>query len=55
LFDFSPGNLFNVDSVAKRSLIISGVAVAIGLFTNVQFIFTHSGADVCKFQVSPRL
>jgi hypothetical protein len=52
VFGFSPGNLFNVDSFAKRSLIISSVAAAIGLFVDVWFIFAYSGADVRKFQVS---
>ncbi|KAI0246613.1 hypothetical protein BJV78DRAFT_123550 [Lactifluus subvellereus] len=50
VFGFSPGNLFNVDSVAKRSLIISSVAAAIGLFINAWLIFAYSGADVRKFQ-----
>ncbi|KAH9973354.1 hypothetical protein BGW80DRAFT_1310301 [Lactifluus volemus] len=50
VFGFSPGNLFNVDSVAKRSLIISSLAAAIGLFIDVWFIFAYSGADVRKFQ-----
>jgi hypothetical protein len=54
VFGFSPGSLFNVDSVAKRSLIISSIAAAIGLFVDVWFIFAYSGADVRKFQVSPR-
>ncbi|KAH9988208.1 hypothetical protein BJV77DRAFT_1022843 [Russula vinacea] len=49
VFGFSPGNLFNVDSFAKRSLIISSVAAAIGLFVDVWFIFAYSGADVRKF------
>ena len=53
VFGFSPGNLFTVDSFAKRSLIISSVAAAIGLFVDVWFIFAYSGADVRKFQVSP--
>ncbi|KAI0244892.1 hypothetical protein BJV78DRAFT_1365850 [Lactifluus subvellereus] len=50
VFGFSPGNLFNVDSVAKRSLIISSVAAAIGLFIDVWLIFAYSGMDVHKFQ-----
>ncbi|KAI0253320.1 hypothetical protein BJV78DRAFT_1351907 [Lactifluus subvellereus] len=50
VFGFSSGNLFNVDSIAKRSLIISSVAAAIGLFIDVWFIFAYSGADVRKFQ-----
>jgi len=54
VFGFSPGNLFNVDSIAKRSLIISSVAAAIGLFIDVWFILAYSGADVRKFQVSHR-
>jgi hypothetical protein len=53
VFGFSPGNLVNIDSFAKRSLIISSVAAAIGLFVDVWFIFAYSGADVRKFQVSP--
>jgi len=53
VFGFSPGNLFNVESVAKRSLIISSVAAAIGLFVDIWFIFAYSGADVRKFQASP--
>ena len=52
VFGFSPGNLFNVDSVAKRSLIISSVAAATGLFVDVWFVFVYSGADAGKFQVS---
>ena len=52
VFGFSPGNLFNVDSIAKRALIISSVAAAIGLFVVIWFIFAYSGADVRKFQVS---
>jgi len=49
VFGFSSGNLFSVDSFAKRSLIISTVAAAIGLFVDVWFIFAYSGADVRKF------
>ncbi|KAH9988210.1 hypothetical protein BJV77DRAFT_1022858, partial [Russula vinacea] len=49
VFGFSPDHLFNVDSFAKRSLIISSVAAAIGLFVDVWFIFAYSGADVRKF------
>ena len=49
---YSSGNLFGVDSFAKRSLIISTVAAAIGLFVDVWFIFAYSGADVRKFHVS---
>jgi hypothetical protein len=52
VFGFSPGNLFAVDSFAKRSLIISSIAAAIGLFIDAWFIFAYSGADVRKFQVS---
>ncbi|KAI0246614.1 hypothetical protein BJV78DRAFT_1157748 [Lactifluus subvellereus] len=40
----------HVDSVAKRFLIISCVAAAIGLFINAWFIFAYSGADVRKLQ-----
>jgi hypothetical protein len=50
VFGFSPGNLFIVDSIAKRALIISSVAAAIGLFVDIWFIFAYSGADVRKFQ-----
>ncbi|KAH9958944.1 hypothetical protein BC827DRAFT_532162 [Russula dissimulans] len=50
VFGFSPGNLFAVDSFAKRSLIISSIAAAIGLFIDAWFIFAYSGADVRKFQ-----
>lgn len=53
VFGFSPGTLFNVDSVAKRSLIISSIAAAIGLFIDIWFIFAYSGADFRKFQVGP--
>jgi hypothetical protein len=53
VFGFSPGNIINVDNVAKRSLIISSVAAAIGLFIDVWFIFAYSGADIRKFQVTP--
>ena len=53
MFGFTPGTLLNVDNFAKRSLIISSVAAAIGLFVDVWFIFAYSGADVRKFQVSP--
>lgn len=49
VFGFSFGTLFSVDSFAKRSLIISTVAAAIGLFVDVWFIFAYSGADVRKF------
>lgn len=52
MFGFSSDALFSVDSLAKRSLIISSVAAAIGLFIDVWFIFAFSGADVRKFQVS---
>ena len=52
MFGISPGNLFDVDSFAKRSLIISSVAAAIGLSVDVWFIFAYSGADVRKFHVS---
>ncbi|KAI0249842.1 hypothetical protein BJV78DRAFT_1354000 [Lactifluus subvellereus] len=55
MFGFSPGNLFNVDSIAKRSLIISSVAAAIGLFIDVWLIFAYSGTDVRKFQNSQSL
>ncbi|KAH9056885.1 hypothetical protein EDB87DRAFT_1634096 [Lactarius vividus] len=50
VFGFSSGNLFNVDSVAKRALIISSIAAAIGLLVDVWFILAYSGADVRKFQ-----
>ncbi|KAI9432110.1 hypothetical protein H4582DRAFT_2084046 [Lactarius indigo] len=50
VFGFSSGNLFSVDSVAKRALIISTIAAAIGLFVDVWFILAYSGADVRKFQ-----
>ncbi|KAF8262783.1 hypothetical protein EI94DRAFT_1742765 [Lactarius quietus] len=50
VFGFSSGDLFQVDSFAKRALIISSVAAAIGLFVDVWFIFAYSGADVRKFQ-----
>jgi len=50
VFGFSPGNLFAIDSFAKRSLIISSIAAAIGLFIDAWFIFAYSGADVRKFQ-----
>jgi len=52
VFGYSYGTLFSVDSLAKRSLIISTVAAAIGLFVDVWFIFAYSGADVRKFNVS---
>ncbi|KAI9432108.1 hypothetical protein H4582DRAFT_1128632 [Lactarius indigo] len=50
VFGFSSGNLFSVDSVAERALIISSIAAAIGLFVDVWFILAYSGADVRKFQ-----
>ncbi|KAH9013664.1 hypothetical protein EDB84DRAFT_1568564 [Lactarius hengduanensis] len=50
VFGFSSGNLFDVDSIAKRALIISSIAAAIGLFVDVWFILAYSGADVRKFQ-----
>jgi hypothetical protein len=40
-----------VDNFAKRALIISSVASAIGLFVDIWFIFAYSGADARKFQV----
>jgi len=52
VFGFSPDNLFAVDSFAKRTLIISSVAAAMGLFVDAWFILAYSGADVRKFQVS---
>jgi hypothetical protein len=51
VFGFSSGDLFLVDNFAKRALIISSVAAAIGLFVDVWFIFAYSGADARKFQV----
>jgi len=50
VFGFSTGTLIAVDSFAKRSLIISSVAAAMGLFIDAWFIFAYSGADVRKFQ-----
>ncbi|KAH9013663.1 hypothetical protein EDB84DRAFT_1444178 [Lactarius hengduanensis] len=50
VFGFSSGNLFGVDSVAKRALSISSVASALGLFVDVWLIFVYSGADGRKFQ-----
>ncbi|KAH8992942.1 hypothetical protein EDB92DRAFT_2113960 [Lactarius akahatsu] len=50
VFGFSSGNLFDVDSVAKRALRISSVASALGLFVDVWLIFVYSGADGRKFQ-----
>ncbi|KAH9046995.1 hypothetical protein EDB83DRAFT_2404287 [Lactarius deliciosus] len=50
VFGFSSGNLFDVDSVAKRALIISSVASALGLFVDVWLIFIYSGGDGRKFQ-----
>jgi hypothetical protein len=52
VFGFSSGNLFSLDSFAKRSLIISTVAAVIGLFIDVWFISAYSDADVRRFQVS---
>jgi hypothetical protein len=54
VFGFSPGNLFDVDSIAKCLLVISSVAAAIGLVIGMGFIFFYSGADTRKFQVSSR-
>ena len=51
VFGFSSGDLFAIDNFAKRALIISSIAAAIGLFVDVWFIFAYSGADVRKFQV----
>ncbi|KAH9056887.1 hypothetical protein EDB87DRAFT_1155664 [Lactarius vividus] len=50
VFGFSSSSLFNVDSIAKRALIISAVASALGLFVDVCFVFVYSGADVRNFQ-----
>ncbi|KAH9047005.1 hypothetical protein EDB83DRAFT_2227377, partial [Lactarius deliciosus] len=50
VFAFSSGNLFDVDSVAKRALIISSIVAAIGLFVDVWFILSYSGAEVRKLQ-----
>ncbi|KAI9432111.1 hypothetical protein H4582DRAFT_2084047 [Lactarius indigo] len=50
VFGFSSGNLSNVNSVAKRALVISSVTSALGLFVDVWFIFAYSSADVRKFQ-----
>ncbi|KAH9159761.1 hypothetical protein EDB89DRAFT_2107284 [Lactarius sanguifluus] len=50
VFGFSSGNLFDVDGVAKRALIISSVASALGLFVDVWFILAYSSADVHNFQ-----
>jgi len=50
VFGFSSGNMFGLDSFAKRSLIISTVGAAIGLFVDVLFIFAYSSADVRKFR-----
>ncbi|KAH8997164.1 hypothetical protein EDB86DRAFT_930990 [Lactarius hatsudake] len=50
VFGFSSGNLFDVDSVAKRALVISSVVSALGLFVDVWLIFVYSGADGLKFQ-----
>ncbi|KAH8999614.1 hypothetical protein EDB86DRAFT_3101577 [Lactarius hatsudake] len=47
VFGFSHVGLFDVDN--KCVLIISSVASAIGLFADVWFIPTYSGADVLKF------
>jgi len=51
VFGFSPGNLFNVDNLANRALVISSIAAAIGLFVDIWFISAYSGADVRTFQV----
>ena len=51
VFGFSSSDLFAIDNFAKRALIISSIAAAIGLFVDVWFIFAYSGADVRKFQV----
>ncbi|KAH9046997.1 hypothetical protein EDB83DRAFT_2677131 [Lactarius deliciosus] len=50
VFGFSSGNLFDVDGVARRALIISSVASALGLFVDVWFILAYSSADVHNFQ-----
>ncbi|KAH8992946.1 hypothetical protein EDB92DRAFT_516835 [Lactarius akahatsu] len=50
VFGFSFGNLFDVDGVAKRALIISSVASALGLFVDVWFILAYSSADMHDFQ-----
>ncbi|KAH8999613.1 hypothetical protein EDB86DRAFT_3075679 [Lactarius hatsudake] len=49
VFGFSHVGLFDVDD--KCMLIISSVASAIGLFVDVWFIPTYSGADVRKFHL----
>ncbi|KAH8999609.1 hypothetical protein EDB86DRAFT_3075674 [Lactarius hatsudake] len=51
VFGFSHVGLFDVDD--KYMLIISSVASAIGLFVDVWFIPTYSGADVRKFHSLP--
>ncbi|KAH9178831.1 hypothetical protein EDB89DRAFT_1843075, partial [Lactarius sanguifluus] len=53
VFGFSPDNLSDVDSVAKRALITSSAAAAIRLFVDVWFMLAYSGADVHKFRVCP--
>ena len=51
VFGFSPGNLFNLDDLAKRALIISSIAAAIGLFVDVWFMSAYSRGDVRTFKV----
>ncbi|TFY76652.1 hypothetical protein EWM64_g7361 [Hericium alpestre] len=50
IFGFSPDAIFSLDGPAKRSVTVSSIACAIGLFIDMWLIFAYSGADVQKFQ-----
>lgn len=52
VFGYSTPTLFDIDSLALRSVTVGGIASGIGLVADVWFLVFYSGADVVKFQVS---
>lgn len=51
MFGYSAPTLFDIDSVALRSVTVGSIASGIGLVADVWFLVFYSGADVVKFQV----
>lgn len=51
VFGYSAPTLFDIDSLALRSVTIGSVVSGIGLVADVWFLVFYSGADVVKFQV----
>lgn len=50
---FSHDNIFPVDTVAKRALIVSSIAAALGIVFDAWFLLAYSNTSGRRFQVRP--